>query len=70
MYAVIETGGKQYRVAEGDTLRVETEVKAKRESRSRPEWGIVTFEHRGTNQRGEIVCTCVRNAMMLRQPAE
>jgi acyl dehydratase len=53
----------------GDTIRAETEVKAKRESRSRPEWGIVTFEHRGTNQRGEIVCTCVRNAMMLRQPA-
>jgi large subunit ribosomal protein L21 len=23
MYAVIQTGGKQYRVAEGDTLRVE-----------------------------------------------
>jgi large subunit ribosomal protein L21 len=23
MYAIIETGGKQYRVAEGDTLRVE-----------------------------------------------
>lgn len=24
MYAVIKTGGKQYRVSEGDTLRVET----------------------------------------------
>ena len=26
MYAVIETGGKQYRVAPGDTVRVETLV--------------------------------------------
>ena len=24
MYAVIKTGGKQYRVSEGDTLRIET----------------------------------------------
>ena len=52
----------------GDTIRVETEIMAKRESRSRPEWGIVTFQHRGTNQRGEIVCTCVRNGMMLKTP--
>ncbi len=52
----------------GDTIRVETEITAKRESKSRPQWGIVTFLHRGTNQRDEIVCTCVRNGMMLRQP--
>lgn len=51
----------------GDTLYAETEVKAKRESKSRPEWGIVTFEHRGRNQRGEIVCTCIRNGMLLRK---
>ncbi len=53
----------------GDTIRVETEIMAKRESKSRPEWGIVTFQHRGTNQRDEIVCTCVRNGMMLKKPA-
>ncbi len=54
----------------GDTLRAVTEVKAKRESRSRPEWGIVTFEHRGLNQRNEVVCRCVRAAMMLSQPPD
>jgi len=53
----------------GDTLYAETEVKAKRESKSRPEWGIVTFEHRGRNQRGEIVCTCIRNGMLIRKRA-
>ena len=54
----------------GDTLRAETEVKAKRQSRSRPEWGIVTFEHRGLNQRNEIVCRCTRSAMVLSHPKE
>ena len=50
----------------GDTIRATTEVVKKRESKSRPEWGIVTFEHRGINQRDEIVCRCVRAGMMLR----
>ena len=53
----------------GDTIYARTVVKAKRESKSRPDWGIVTFEHQGLNQRGEIVCTCLRNGMMLRLPA-
>jgi len=53
----------------GDTIYAATEVKAARESKSRPEWGIVTFEHRGTNQRGEVVCTCLRNGMILKQPS-
>ncbi len=52
----------------GDTIRTQTEVVARRESKSRPEWGIVTFTHIGTNQRDEIVCTCVRNGMMLKKP--
>lgn len=52
----------------GDTIYASTEVTAARASNSRPEWGIVTFEHRGTNQRGEIVCTCVRKGMMLKRP--
>jgi acyl dehydratase len=51
----------------GDTITAVTEVKAKRESKSRPEWGIVTFEHRGVNQRGEIVCTCLRNGMIVKR---
>ena len=52
----------------GDTIRSVTEVRSRRESKSRPAWGIVTFEHRGINQRGEIVCTCVRNGAMLKRP--
>lgn len=53
----------------GDTIRATTEVVEKRESKSRPEWGIVTFEHRGINQRDEVVCRCVRAGMMLRAPS-
>ena len=52
----------------GDTLRAETEVAALRASRSHPEWGIVTFEHRAINQRGEVVARCRRAAMMMRTP--
>lgn len=52
----------------GDTLYAHTEVTARRESKSRPDRGIVTFTHTGTNQRGEVVCTCVRNGMMMRRP--
>jgi acyl dehydratase len=51
----------------GDTITAQTEVIEKRESKSRPEWGIVIFEHRGVNQRGEIVATCRRGAMMLKK---
>ncbi len=51
----------------GDTIRVSTKVIAKRESRTKPDRGIVTFEHRGVNQRGEIVCQCERGAMMQRK---
>ncbi len=53
----------------GDTLTVSTRVVDKRESRSKPDRGIVTFEHTATNQRGELVCACMRGAMMMRQPA-
>ena len=51
----------------GDTITVSTKVIAKRESRTKPDRGIVTFEHRGINQRNEIVCVCERGAMMQRQ---
>lgn len=51
----------------GDTITVSTKVVAKRESRTKPDRGIVTFEHRGLNQRGEIVCLCERGAMMQRK---
>ncbi len=52
----------------GDTIRVETTVLDKRESKSRDNAGIVDFEHRGINQRGEVVCICQRAAFMLKKP--
>jgi acyl dehydratase len=51
-------------VFQGDTLRVETKVVSKRESRSRPEAGIVEFEHIAYKQNGEPVCRCLRAALM------
>ncbi|MDP6376397.1 MAG: MaoC family dehydratase [Pseudomonadales bacterium] len=53
----------------GDTLTAATTIVEKRESRSKSDRGIVTFEHIATNQRGEIVCRCLRKGMMMRQPA-
>ncbi len=53
----------------GDTLRAETVVSAKRESKSRPNAGVVVFTHRMFNQRGEMVCQCKRTALMQRCPA-
>jgi acyl dehydratase len=54
----------------GDTIHAETEIMAARPSKSRPDAGIVTFEHRGFNQRGELVCRSRRTALMRRRPAE
>ncbi len=53
----------------GDTLRAESKVVAVRASKSRPTQGIVTFEHRGYNQRDEEIVFCRRNALMMRRPA-
>ena len=50
----------------GDTLRAETEVVALKDSRSRPEAGIVTFRHRLLNQRDAVVCECLRMALLRR----
>lgn len=55
-------------VFHGDTIRVESEVVSIRESRSRPQNGIVVFEHRGYNQRNELIATCKRSALMLKAP--
>jgi acyl dehydratase len=52
----------------GDTLHADTTVSELRESRSRPEAGIVTFSHRMHNQRDEIVCTCRRTALVRKRP--
>jgi len=53
-------------VFHGDTIHAETEVLASRESKSQPDRGIVTFEHRAFNQDDALVCTAVRNALMLK----
>jgi len=52
----------------GDTLRSESECLEVRESKSRPNAGIVTWEHRSYNQRGELVCKCTRSALILKKP--
>lgn len=51
----------------GDTLRIESECVAVRESGSRPNAGIVTWEHRAINQKGELVCTMKRTALLLKR---
>ena len=56
-------------VFHGDTLRARSVVRSVRASKSRPEAGLVEFEHQGINQRGEVVATCLRAAFMRRRPA-
>jgi len=52
----------------GDTLRAETDIVEVRASRSRPNAGIVVFAHRLLNQRDELVCECLRTALLLKSP--
>jgi len=52
----------------GDTIRIESEVVALRESKSRPDNGITIFEHRAYKQDGKLVGICKRSALMLRKP--
>lgn len=52
----------------GDTVRIETEVKSVRESQSKPDRGIVTFEHRAFNQHGVLVARTLRQAMIRKRP--
>jgi acyl dehydratase len=54
-------------VFHGDTLRAQTKVLTMRESKSRPDAGIIEFEHTAYNQRGELVATCKRQALMRRK---
>ena len=53
---------------QGDTVHVETEEMDKRESRSRPDAGIVELEHRAFNQKDELVAVCRRQAFMRKRP--
>jgi acyl dehydratase len=52
----------------GDTIRSRTTVKEVRASKSRPANGVVTFLHEGLNQKDEIVCSTLRQALMMRRP--
>ena len=51
----------------GDTMRATTEIAELRESRSRPNAGIVVFAHELINQRDEVVCRCLRTALINRR---
>ena len=53
----------------GDTIRVETEVLELRDSKSRPDNGIVIFAHRAFNQNEILVGECKRSALMMRKPS-
>jgi enoyl-CoA hydratase len=55
-------------VFHGDTLKAHTKIMSKRESKSRPNQGIVEFEHTMTNQRGEVVASCRRTGLMHCKP--
>jgi itaconyl-CoA hydratase len=48
----------------GDTLYAESEVVETRESKSRPEQGLVTVRTTGKNQHGEVVCTFNRTMLI------
>ena len=51
-------------VFHGDTLRARTTIVSKRDSRSRPDAGIVEFEHEALNQHGTVVAVCRRTGLM------
>ncbi len=54
---------------QGDTVHSTTEVIGKRESKSRPNAGIVEFHHRAYKQDGKLVAECRRQAFMKKRPA-
>jgi acyl dehydratase len=54
-------------VFHGDTIHVETEVLSVRDSKSKPDRGIVEFEHRAFNQNGILVAKCTRQAMIMKK---
>jgi acyl dehydratase len=52
----------------GDTIRAETEIIEARASKSRPNAGLIVFEHRAFNQHDELVCRLRRTGLMHRDP--
>jgi acyl dehydratase len=57
-------------VFHGDTIRVETEVLEKRESRSNPDRGLVRFRHIGRKQDGTVVVEVERTTLFLKRPVK
>ena len=57
-------------VFHGDTIYVETQVLEKRESRTKPDRGIVILKHLGRNQRGDVICEVERTVLFLKRPPE
>jgi acyl dehydratase len=53
----------------GDTVNVVSQVIDLRDSKSRPNAGIVTFLHQAYNQHGDLVATCKRSGLQSRKPA-
>ena len=51
----------------GDTLRARTEILSKRESKSRPNNGLVEFSHTCLNQECTVVATCRRMGLMMKR---
>ena len=66
--AIANLGWREIRlpapVFAGDTLYAESEVLEKRESKSRPEAGLVTVRTTGRNQDGTVVCTFERTILV------
>ena len=56
-------------VFHGDTIRVVTRIREMRESKSRPDAGLIVFEHIGYNQRDQEIAYCVRTGLMRKRPA-
>ena len=56
-------------VIHGDTIRVETKIVSIRESRSKPDRGVVEMEHTAYNQHGEVVAKCLRQTMIQKRPS-
>ena len=54
----------------GDSVKVRTTVRSKRESRSRPNEGVVNFFHEMMNQHGDVVATRERAALMRKRPVD
>ena len=57
-------------VFQGDTLHVKTRVIGKRQSKSRPDAGIVELQHQAFNQDGTLVATCTRQAFVRKKNKE